>query len=70
MSAILSELLGCCCVVKTEEEEYLTGSPDIPCRVTGMDEEWLRVSFTDELGNRISRICRIEYLADVTVFDD
>ena len=70
MSAILSDLVGCRCIVKTEDAEYLTGSPDILCRITGTDGEWLRVSYTDELGNRITRVSRIEYLCDVTVLED
>lgn len=70
MSGLLSDLLGRRCCVRTEEDEYLTGSPDVPCRVTGADGEWIRVSFVDEQGNRVSRISRIETLADVLVFED
>lgn len=70
MSAIFSDLVGCRCIAKNEDETYLTGSPDISCRITGFDGEWLRVSYTDELGNRLSRITRIEYLCDLTVLED
>ena len=70
MSSILSDLVGCRCIIKTEDEEYLTGSPDILCRITCTDGEWLRVSYVDEIGNRISRISRVEYLSDVTVFEE
>ena len=70
MSAMLMELVGHKCRVRTEDEEYLTGSPDVPCRVTGADGEWLRVAYTDEQGERISRLARIEYLMDITVFEE
>ena len=70
MSAILSDLVGCCCRVKTEDDEYLTGSPDIPCRITDTDGEWLRVAYIDEDGNRVSRVSRVEYLTDVLIFEE
>jgi hypothetical protein len=70
MSELLSELVGCRCCVRTEEDEYLTGSPEIPCRVMATDDEWIRVSFTDGQGKRISRISRIDALADVLIFEE
>jgi hypothetical protein len=70
MSGLLSDLMGRRCCVRTEDEEYLTGSPDIPCRVTGADGEWLRVAYIDEQGNRVSRISRIDMLLDVLVFEE
>jgi hypothetical protein len=56
--------------VRTEEDEYLPGSPEIPCRVMATDDEWIRVSFTDGQGKRISRISRIDALADVLIFEE
>ncbi len=70
MSDILRDLVGERCCIKTDDEQYLTGSPDVLCRVTGMDEEWMRVSYTDSYGNRISRLCRLDCLADITVLDE
>lgn len=70
MSSMLMDLVGHKCCVRTDEEEYLTGSPDIPCRVTGADGEWLRVTFVGEQGARISRLARIECLMDITVFEE
>ena len=70
MSVILSDLVGRRCSVKTEDDEYLTGSPDILCRVTGTDGEWLRVAYIDAEGNHVSRVARVDYLADVLVFDE
>ena len=67
---MLTELVGCKCRIKTDDEEYLTGSPDIPCRVVGADGEWLRVAYTDAMGNRLQCLSRVEYVADVTIFDE
>ena len=70
MAGIFADLLGQRCCVRTEEDEYLTGSPDVPCRITGTDGEWLRVSYIDEQGKRVSRISRIEMLTDVLIFEE
>ena len=70
MSGLLEDLLGRRCCVRTEEDEYLTGSPDIPCRVTGTDGEWIRVTYIDEQGARVTRISRIDTVLDVLVFEE
>ena len=70
MSSILADLIGRKCIVKTEDEEYLTGSPDVPCRITGTDGEWIKVTFVDPVGGRISRLSRVDYLVDITVFEE
>lgn len=69
MSDMLMDLLGRRCVLRTVEEEYLGGAPDVLCRVTGMDGEWLRVTYTDDRGRTLSRLCRVDDLADITVYD-
>jgi hypothetical protein len=70
MSYLLSDLVGHKCLVRTEDDEYLSGSPELPCRVTGADEEWLRVSFVDGAGERMSRMARIEDLCDILIFEE
>ena len=70
MQSMLAELGGRKCIVKTEDEEYLSGSPDVPCRVTGTDGEWIKVSFVDPVGGRMSRLLRVDYLTDITVFEE
>ena len=70
MSSMLMELVGRKCLVRTEDEEYLSGDPDLPCRVTGADEEWLRVSFVDGAGERMSRMARIDDLCDILIFEE
>lgn len=66
---LLADLVGRRCLVKTLEGTYLAGSPDVLCRVTGTDGEWLRVSYTDAAGRALARLCRVDDLADITVFD-
>lgn len=70
MSYLLSDLVGHKCLVRTEDDEYLSGSPDLPCRVTGADDEWLRVSFVDESGGRMSRMARIDDVCDILIFEE
>ncbi len=70
MSSMLTELVGRKCLLKTEDEEYLSGDPDLPCRVTGADTEWIRVSFADGEGGRLSRMVRVESLADILIFEE
>jgi hypothetical protein len=70
MSYLLSDLVGHKCLVRTEDDEYLSGSPELPCRVTGADEEWLRVSFVDGAGVRMARMARIEDFCDILIFEE
>ena len=70
MSSMLMELVGRKCLVRTEDEEYLSGDPDLPCRVTGADEEWIRVSFADGEGGHLARMVRIDALADILIFEE
>ena len=70
MSFMMTDLVGHKCLVKTEDEEYLSGNPDLPCRVTGADEDWIRVSFVDEAGARLSRMARIDSLVDILIFEE
>lgn len=70
MSSLLTDLVGHKCLLKTEDEEYLTGDPDLPCRVTGTDGEWIRVSFSDGEGGQLSRMVRVETLADILILKE
>lgn len=69
MSDILTDLVGRRCVIRTADDEFLAGDPNVLCRVTGMDGEWIRVSFTDDHGRAVARLCRVDDLCDITVFD-
>ena len=70
MSSILLDLVGKRCDLMTDDGEYLTGHPGISCRVLAADEEWIKVAFVDENGNRIARLARIESLERVTVYEE
>ena len=67
---MLTDLVGRKCLLKTEDEEYLSGDPDLPCRVTGADGEWIRVSFSDGEGGRLSRMVRVDALTDILIFEE
>ncbi|MBQ9098379.1 MAG: hypothetical protein IJY50_03020 [Clostridia bacterium] len=70
MSRMLTDIVGMRCSIKNDEEEYLTGNPEITCRVMAADEEWIRIAYVDERGNRISRLERVDTINSVTVFED
>lgn len=69
MSHLLLDLVGQRCSIKTDDEEYLTGHSEITCRVMAADEEWIKISYVDEDGNRISRLARTETLESVIIYE-
>jgi len=70
MSNLLMDLVGRRCLIKNDEEEFLTGDPEITCHVVAADNEWIKVSFVDEEGNRISRLERLETIDSVIIYED
>ena len=68
MSNVLTELQGCCCSIKNENEEYLTGSADIVCEVLSVDEEWIKIIYTDKTGRRIVKVERTDTILSVKIF--
>lgn len=68
MSNMLMELEGCCCSILCDDGEYLTGSADIACEVLAIDEEWIKVSFTDRHGRRVVRIERVDTVERVEIY--
>lgn len=70
MSSMLLDLVGQRCSIKTDDAEYLTGHPGIVCRVMAADDEWIKISYVDEDGKRISRLARIETLESVIIYDE
>ena len=69
MSRMLTDLVGQRCIIKNDEEEYLTGNPDSTCHVLAMDDEWIKIAYVDEDGNRVARLERIETLCSVLIYD-
>ena len=68
MSNMLLELKHCCCSIKNDDEEYLTGSADIVCEVLDVDEDWIKISYTDKIGRRIVKVERTDTILSVVVF--
>lgn len=68
MSEMLLGLKGCCCSIRNEETEYLTGSPDIVCEVLDIDDEWIKIYYTDKTGRRVIKVERTESISGVQVF--
>ncbi|MBE6691276.1 MAG: hypothetical protein E7590_08385 [Ruminococcaceae bacterium] len=70
MSDMLLDLVGQRCSIKTEDEEYLTGSPEICCHVVAADDEWIKITYVDATGNRVARMERIEIIGSVLIYGD
>ena len=70
MSSMLMDLVGRRCSIQTEDEEYLTGHPGIVCRVMAADDEWIKISYVDEGGHRVSRISRIDTVDSVLIYEE
>ena len=68
MSEMLNGLQGCCCSIKNDDEEYLTGSVDICCEVLSVDDEWIKIMYTDRTGRRVVKVERIDTIASVKIF--
>lgn len=70
MSQMLMDLVGKCCVIQNEDEEYLTGSAEITCRVMAADGEWIKIAYADGKGGRLCRLERIDSIRSVLVYND
>ena len=68
MSSMLLELKGCCCSIKNDEAEYLTDSPDIVCEVLDVDDEWIKIIYTDKMGKRVVKVERVETIMNVKIY--
>ena len=68
MSGMLLDLKNCCCSIKNDEDEYLTGSADIVCEVLDVDEEWIKIIYTDKTGKRVVKVERTDTILSVTIY--
>ena len=70
MSSMLTELVGQRCSIRNENEEFLTGNPNVTCLVLAADDEWIKIAYIDGSGNRVTRMERVETLDSVVIFDE
>lgn len=70
MSSMLMDLVGRRCSIVNDMEDYLTGSAEITCHVVAIDDEWIKVSYVDVDGRRITRLERIETVDSVVIYDE
>lgn len=68
MSNMLLGLKNCCCSIKNDEAEYLTGSADIVCEVLDIDDEWIKIFYTDRTGQRVVKVERVDSILSVKIF--
>ncbi|MBE6602963.1 MAG: hypothetical protein IJC95_06800 [Clostridia bacterium] len=68
MSDMLLGLKNCCCSIKNDEAEYLTGSADIVCEVLDIDDEWIKIFYTDRTGKRVVKVERVDSILSVKIY--
>ena len=68
MLSMLGELRGHACSIQNDNEEYLTGSPDIVCEVLDVDDDWIKITYTDNTGRRVVKVERTDCIQSVKIF--
>ena len=68
MSDMLLELKGYRCALMNECGEYLTGSADIVCEVLDVDDDWIKVAYTDKVGRSVVKMERTDTIERAVIF--
>jgi hypothetical protein len=63
MSQILKDLKGKNCTIETEE----TFNETIHCEVLDIDDEWMKISYTDKKNEKKIKIIRIEDINNISL---
>ena len=69
MSKIISELVGKKCVITTTDALQFVGDSKVKCDVLDVDDEWIKISYTEKKGNTKVKIIRIDAIDGVEVED-
>ncbi|MBQ4531553.1 MAG: hypothetical protein IJA36_13245 [Lachnospiraceae bacterium] len=67
MSKIISELIGKKCVITTTDTLQFVGDTKVKCNVLDVDDEWIKISYTEKKGNTKIKIMRIDAIDGVEV---
>ena len=69
MSKIISSLVGERCRIKTEEA-FFNGAMDVIANILDVDDEWIKISFTDKKGINKIKILRIESIDNIELISE
>lgn len=70
MSKIISELVGKKCIITTTDALQFIGDTKVKCNVLDVDDEWIKISYTEKKGNTKIRIMRIDSIDGVEVEEE
>jgi len=63
MSRLIESLRGQECIIECNEALLITGKTSITCQVLDVDDEWVKISFTDK--HNKTKIMRIENISNI-----
>lgn len=69
MSKIIEELVGCECVISSDEFMGIAGRAQLKCEVLAVDDEWLKISYIDKKDNLKVKIVRIDAVDSIELLE-
>lgn len=69
MSKLINELVNKECKIKSDSFLHLVGSTEMQCKVLDVDDEWVKVRYTDKKKNLVIKLIRIETIDEVEILD-
>ncbi len=69
MSKIISSLVGERCRIETDDA-FFNGAMDVIANILDVDDEWIKVSFTDKKGIDKIKILRIESIENIELISE
>lgn len=70
MSKLISELINKECKIKIDEAMFWIGNNEVTCLVLDVDDEWVKIRYTDKKGKQIVKIVRIESIDEVELLEE
>lgn len=69
MSKLINELIGKTCKIQTNEDSALD-IDEIPCTVLDTDDEWMKITYTDEKNGQKTAVLRIDSIEKVELINE
>lgn len=65
MSKLIQELVNEECIIKSDAALQFVGSDELECKILDVDDEWMKIYFTDKKGNPVIKLLRIENIDEI-----
>ena len=69
MSKLIAELVGKSCKIKSDDALHPVGKEEMLCCVLDVDDEWIKISFTDKKGKQMTKLIRIEKIDEIEIVE-